>query len=207
LGSISKDPIGFAAGDANLERYVGNQTSVACDADGLQKKHPLLPDIYKDGPYIGTPKVPKKLGENIAIYGEQDNPAFEDYATEKKYEIGTDKIKRPLTDRIPNDSVAHISIRNAMVSPTTWKEIIRIGRPGTTVTITQPRMMGFKMYKDVLNLKIVGDYQVISRPMVLARNIRHPDTRQIIKDLDFVAFSVVLSNKSTYIEPENPVER
>jgi hypothetical protein len=32
---ISEDPIGFAAGDANLSRYVGNQSTVAIDPTGL----------------------------------------------------------------------------------------------------------------------------------------------------------------------------
>ncbi len=35
LGIISKDPIGFAAGDANLYRYVGNQPTSRVDPSGL----------------------------------------------------------------------------------------------------------------------------------------------------------------------------
>jgi hypothetical protein len=36
LGTISQDPIGFAAGDANLYRYVGNQPTTKTDPSGLQ---------------------------------------------------------------------------------------------------------------------------------------------------------------------------
>lgn len=36
LGAISRDPIGFNAGDANLYRYVGNQVTTHTDPSGLQ---------------------------------------------------------------------------------------------------------------------------------------------------------------------------
>jgi RHS repeat-associated protein len=36
---ISQDPIGFAAGDTNLYRYVGNSPTNATDPSGLQEKH------------------------------------------------------------------------------------------------------------------------------------------------------------------------
>lgn len=36
LGTISKDPIGFEAGDANLYRYVGNTPTTLTDPSGLQ---------------------------------------------------------------------------------------------------------------------------------------------------------------------------
>jgi hypothetical protein len=37
LESFSKDPIGFAAGDANLYRYVGNQPTTKTDPSGLEQ--------------------------------------------------------------------------------------------------------------------------------------------------------------------------
>jgi hypothetical protein len=40
LGSISKDPIGFAAGDANQYRYVGNGPTNSTDPSGLVVHHP-----------------------------------------------------------------------------------------------------------------------------------------------------------------------
>jgi hypothetical protein len=40
LGSISKDPIGFAAGDVNQYRYVGNGPTNATDPSGLQERNP-----------------------------------------------------------------------------------------------------------------------------------------------------------------------
>ena len=41
---LSQDPIGFAAGDANLYRYVGNGPTNATDPSGLQEKPDLSPD-------------------------------------------------------------------------------------------------------------------------------------------------------------------
>ncbi|MCA9185414.1 MAG: hypothetical protein KDA99_07335, partial [Planctomycetales bacterium] len=41
---ISEDPIGFAAGDANLTRYVGNASAINVDPSGLVSSgHHLLP--------------------------------------------------------------------------------------------------------------------------------------------------------------------
>jgi len=39
---LTPDPIGFEAGDANLYRYVGNQTMIAVDPFGLQD----MPTLY-----------------------------------------------------------------------------------------------------------------------------------------------------------------
>jgi len=39
---ISEDPIGFLGGDANLNRYVENQTTTYADHNGLQKRIPSL---------------------------------------------------------------------------------------------------------------------------------------------------------------------
>jgi RHS repeat-associated protein len=49
----SEDPIGFAAGDPNPGRYVGNQATTAFDPSGLQDVPRPLPPV--------TPEVPKPL--------------------------------------------------------------------------------------------------------------------------------------------------
>jgi hypothetical protein len=43
LGSISQDPIGFAAGDTNQYRYVGNGPTNATDPSGLEEDKPFEP--------------------------------------------------------------------------------------------------------------------------------------------------------------------
>jgi len=45
LGSFSQDPIGFAGGDANLYRYVGNGPTNATDPSGLEEFPHLRPGI------------------------------------------------------------------------------------------------------------------------------------------------------------------
>jgi hypothetical protein len=37
LGLISEDPIGFAAGDTNVARYVGNGVTTSADPSGLEE--------------------------------------------------------------------------------------------------------------------------------------------------------------------------
>jgi RHS repeat-associated protein len=47
---ISRDPIGFAGGDANLRRYVGNSPVIAVDLLGLQRStgQPWTPVVCMD---------------------------------------------------------------------------------------------------------------------------------------------------------------
>ncbi len=58
---ISEDPIGFAAGDANLSRYVGNSTPNAVDPSGLDGEysvhwHHLFPQEFaKELTKLGVP--------------------------------------------------------------------------------------------------------------------------------------------------------
>ncbi|MBX9627998.1 MAG: RHS repeat-associated core domain-containing protein [Gemmataceae bacterium] len=40
---VTQDPIGFAAGDANLYRFVGNDPINKTDPSGLREKKPLPP--------------------------------------------------------------------------------------------------------------------------------------------------------------------
>ena len=57
---ISEDPIGFAAGDPNLYRYVGNSVADSVDPDGLAKNR--LPDPDKGKWIHGTP------GNGVFVY-------------------------------------------------------------------------------------------------------------------------------------------
>ncbi len=55
---LSNDPIGFAAGDANLYRYVGNQPTTMTDPSGLEPPR-TIPLVGPDGqPYNGPPITP-----------------------------------------------------------------------------------------------------------------------------------------------------
>ena len=59
---ISQDPIGFAAGDANLYRYVGNHPTYARDPSGLQEPiDPLTPEEME--------RIRQQLGRNRAMGG------------------------------------------------------------------------------------------------------------------------------------------
>jgi hypothetical protein len=62
LGSISKDPIGFAAGDVNQYRYVGNGPTNATDPSGLEEKQKTPPDWRYYGQYLDWQK------EEMAYY-------------------------------------------------------------------------------------------------------------------------------------------
>jgi uncharacterized protein RhaS with RHS repeats len=44
---ISEDPIGFAAGDTNVSRYVGNGVTTATDPSGLESWEELVEQEYK----------------------------------------------------------------------------------------------------------------------------------------------------------------
>ena len=54
---LSQDPIGFAAGDANLYRYVGNQPTTKTDPSGLEE---TIPIVGPDGELWEGP-IPKPL--------------------------------------------------------------------------------------------------------------------------------------------------
>jgi hypothetical protein len=47
--AVSKDPIGFAAGDANLYRYVGNQPTTKTDPSGLVEEDPPREQGHRSG--------------------------------------------------------------------------------------------------------------------------------------------------------------
>ena len=52
LGSLSNDPIGFAGGDSNLYRYVGNHPTYATDPNGLEEFNGYLSPGYRSSDVI-----------------------------------------------------------------------------------------------------------------------------------------------------------
>ncbi|XZE43940.1 RHS repeat domain-containing protein [Pirellulaceae bacterium SH467] len=89
---LSQDPIGFAAGDANLYRYVGNHPSYANDPSGLQEPlHPIsLPNQH-------SPYVKNAFGEWVenTWYNGRNRPSLLDWiqAQEKN-----SKFSRPYSE-------------------------------------------------------------------------------------------------------------
>ena len=61
---MSRDPIGFEAGDANLYRYVGNQPTTKTDPSGL--RDPDATEPWPAGP-IGRPKPPGRPGGPLTV--------------------------------------------------------------------------------------------------------------------------------------------
>jgi hypothetical protein len=60
---ITPDPIGFDAGDANVYRYVGNQTMIATDPWGLQERKKTEPDY--DRPITPDFRMPREALEHL----------------------------------------------------------------------------------------------------------------------------------------------
>jgi RHS repeat-associated protein len=56
---ISEDPIGFIAGDGNINRYVGNGANYFVDPDGKQIAIPIR---FPSNPGVGTPIRPGGRG-------------------------------------------------------------------------------------------------------------------------------------------------
>jgi RHS repeat-associated protein len=54
---ISQDPIGFAAGDANLYRYVGNESTMYTDPSGLAKRPPKIPGSLDNNQQLQTHSI------------------------------------------------------------------------------------------------------------------------------------------------------
>jgi hypothetical protein len=64
LGSISQDPIGFAAGDVNQYRYVGNGPTNATDPSGLADDVPRWKRWWRSR--YGAKRVPQKAADPAA---------------------------------------------------------------------------------------------------------------------------------------------
>lgn len=65
LGVFSIDPIGFAAGDTNLYRYVGNQPMLFVDPGGLQERLPGGPFTPPSG--IDTRRMPPQERQGFPL--------------------------------------------------------------------------------------------------------------------------------------------
>ncbi len=73
LGLLSQDPIGFAAGDANLYRYVGNHPTMATDPSGLAESWWEWMFGENDRP---TPRGTSHFGSHGSLH--LDNSYFND---------------------------------------------------------------------------------------------------------------------------------
>jgi hypothetical protein len=121
-----------------------------------EKKEAVLPssNIETLGPTAGTPRTPQGDGLAIAVFGEDDNPKFKDYSTDPefdKYTKNGKEVTRPNTSSLPDKSVTDISIRGAPINKASWKEIIRISKPGAHVTIAGPKKHVEALYKQFEN--------------------------------------------------------
>ena len=93
---FSKDSIGFAAGDANLYRYVGNQPTTLTDPSGLEPSQ-LTPEeideIINSQPTLQRTVV----GGGIAIagHGPPVRPAGSDHRSPEDWH---DMYSRPIND-------------------------------------------------------------------------------------------------------------
>jgi RHS repeat-associated protein len=80
---LSQDPIGFAAGDANLYRYVGNRATNATDPSGLQYVDPPdLGAINRPGSGTLTPGLLGTSGSNSSETQQQGYGQVDDYIEE-----------------------------------------------------------------------------------------------------------------------------
>jgi hypothetical protein len=68
LGSISQDPIGFAAGDVNQYRYVGNGPTNGTDPSGLEEKQKTPPADAPNQAMIGRLRAGKTSSHDINFY-------------------------------------------------------------------------------------------------------------------------------------------
>ena len=119
--------------------------------------------IVTDGSSAGTPKSPTGDGLAISIFGEKDNPKYEDYSSDPSFDTYRNKdgmdIKRPNTSTLKDHSVSDISVRGSPLNKGSWKEILRIAKPGATVTVAGPRPRIERLLKDLEDGKIIDDFQ------------------------------------------------
>ncbi|MBM3273194.1 RHS repeat-associated core domain-containing protein, partial [Candidatus Kaiserbacteria bacterium] len=79
---ISEDPLGFAAGDANVNRYVGNHPNLSTDPMGLQEGCRVWQDAFiknrlkenPNGPWFGPPGQPPGGGGSGGSWPSLPNP-------------------------------------------------------------------------------------------------------------------------------------
>ncbi|MBL8817437.1 MAG: RHS repeat-associated core domain-containing protein [Planctomyces sp.] len=94
---ISEDPIGFAAGDANLRRYVGNSMPNAVDPTGLEEKEMEL--VVFGRPNVGGPRVQyqgeimfPQVARRLGIPGSDDSDTYSRWDS-KEFEAGVWLVK------------------------------------------------------------------------------------------------------------------
>ncbi|MEL7264678.1 MAG: RHS repeat-associated core domain-containing protein, partial [Planctomycetota bacterium] len=83
---ISQDPIGFAAGDANLYRYVGNGVTTKVDPSGYTEKYPGVPIEGHGGTWIdGEPGhgTWKPDGMKVKVPYRKGRPNFSEFIYNK----------------------------------------------------------------------------------------------------------------------------
>ena len=159
------------------------------DLFGQDIQKGISPQIYLVRPYYGTPKTKIGDGRYIAIYGESDNPDFEDYATEEQWRVGTDGVRRPLTQTLPDNSVSDFSIRSSPISAVTWKEISRLAKPGAVLTIAHHTEGVKRIYNKINSLEVYDSFESINRIIPLDIGV------------DAAAFSVYLTPGANYVGP------
>jgi RHS repeat-associated protein len=155
---------------------------------------------YWTNPAYGTPILPRPVGPgvNINIYGEGENPQFEDYAANPFYATGTNGKTRPVTQSLPDHSVANIVIRNSPVSSITWEEIVRLIRPRGTVTFAGPSQVIGRLFSRISNEELVNEYATITPPVL----VHWVSTQQ--GPINVSAFTVTFGpNPPQYIGPKN----
>ncbi len=103
---LSEDPSGFAGGDANLYRYVGNTPTVGTDPSGLQPPPPA------SEPAVPAPAVPgaTKIPQGTAANGYNGLGTWE-FSTEEKFYDFLTSMLNPEQNHFPAD----------------WKNVVRRG--------------------------------------------------------------------------------
>ena len=105
---LSRDPIGFAAADANLYRYCGNSAASAVDPTGLRAANWFSNYVYVVGPTI-VPSPPGKVSMMISVHYVTSWFTTSVFAAENDHLIGTKVLTvcpqnamaaAPLVDRL-----------------------------------------------------------------------------------------------------------
>ncbi len=94
---VSQDPMGFAAGDTNLYRYVGNEPTVDPDPSGLQSQWPLFtyPIVYLPQPEPGPDPVYKPF--DIRDYLDKYPGAFDGPTSQSPINLLPPYLQNPLS--------------------------------------------------------------------------------------------------------------
>jgi RHS repeat-associated protein len=125
---ISEDPIGFAAGDANLSRYVGNSTPNAVDPSGLELWVVFLPEPEPEDPHaaekrhqarIQGRKAQEALEQAADVQSRPNNPRVTQI-------LNADGSVSTVTDSM--DEGVRAELENSVIGST--RSPRRYGQPG-----------------------------------------------------------------------------